>query len=349
MKALIYKGISHVEPEIVHDPVLSGTDGAIVRVTMSGICGSDLHQYHVDPGVGEYCIGHEAVGEVVEVGSAVTKFAAGDRVIVPAILGCGACTPCLEDTVTMCQTYGPRILGQGTSGLGGCQAELVEVPVADHNLIALPAGLSDDIGIMLSDNLATAWYFAKRARVSAGDTVAVIGLGPVGMLAVLSALAMGAKRVLAVDLVAERRKRAELLGAESVEDSDAVQGVLAATQGLGVDVVLDANGGPVTVGMAVAMVRPGGRVAMIGVPETPEMSFPIVLGIIKALEFHAGICPVHAQIPELLDAISAGRLDTEAIESLITHRMGMSEGAEAFALFDAREDDVLKVVLDPAR
>ncbi|BBZ15235.1 alcohol dehydrogenase catalytic domain-containing protein [Mycobacterium branderi] len=349
MKALIYKGISRVEVETVDDPVLPGDDGAIVRVTMSGICGSDLHQYHVDPGVGSYCMGHEAVGIVVETGANVASFKKGDRVLVSAILSCGRCASCSTGNVQLCQVFGPRIFGQGMHGLGGCQAEFVAVPEADHNMTALPSAISDDVGIMLTDNLATAWYHAKRARVSPGESVAVIGLGPVGQQCVLAAAALGAERIFAIDLLAERRKRAAALGAEPIDDGDAVQGVLGATAGIGVDVVLDANGGPTTVAMALDMMRFGGRVAMIGVPESLTMDFPVFASVLKSLEFHTGATPVQAQLPELLDALETGRLNAKTIESLVTHRMGLTEAQQAFRLFADRKDDVLKVVLDPAR
>lgn len=350
MHALVYGGPGNISYEKVQDPAISDHDGALVRTTMCSICGSDLHPYHVNTGHSGYCIGHEAVGEVVEVGRNVKAFNVGDRVLVPGSIGCGQCLPCRQGNSVLCQTYGrPRVYGQGIPGIGGCQAEAIAIPVADSNLVRLPEAVSDEVGILLTDSLATAWYCARRARVGPGDIVAVIGLGAVGLQCVTSALAMGAARVLAIDLIAERRAHAVRLGAESVDGPDVHTAVREATKGAGPDVVLDANGGPVTTSLAIELVGRGGRVSVVGVSEQLTIPFPILTALRKNLEFHTGVCSIHAELPVLMREIECGRLDSDALSQIITHRMGLSEGSEAYSMFDARKDGMIKVVLDPSR
>jgi len=251
--------------------------------------------------------------------------------------------------VVFCTTRARNVYGQGMYDLGGCQAEAVAVPIADSNLWHLPDNISDEVGIMLTDNLATAWFCARRARVAPGDVVAVIGLGPVGLQCVMSALAMGATRVLGIDLVSERRLESVALGAESVEKPDSVAGVMEMTKGFGADVVLDANGGAVTTALAMNMIAQGGRVSVVGVSEQAVIPFPILQGLRQNCEFHSGLCSIQAELPALFEAINQGKLDTKALSNLVTHHMGLSEGSEAYALFNARENGIKKIVLDPSR
>jgi threonine dehydrogenase-like Zn-dependent dehydrogenase len=350
MKALFSHGPGRITCESVPDPVLIDGGSAIVRTTLCAICGSDLHPYHVDLGRPSYAIGHEVVGEIVEIGREVRGFAVGDRVLVAAAFSCGRCKPCLEGKVVFCTSYPSfRALGQSQPGLGGGQAEAVAVPVADHNLFHLPASLSDEVGLMLTDTLSTAWMAARWARVGPGDVVAVIGLGAVGLQAVMSALAMGAERVLAIDLLPERRRLAAELGAEIFDDPDARAAVQALTGGRGVDVAIDANGGPVTTALAVDLIGRGGRVSIVGISEQFTIPFPIKTGLYKNLELYTGICSAQAEVPALIRALESGKLDDKAITKLTTHRMGLSEGPDAYAFFDQRRDGVLKVSLDPSR
>lgn len=347
MKALVYRGPGTIAYETVPDPVPEDALGAVVRLVACGICGSDLHPYHVHPGHAGYCIGHEGVGEVVEVGSGVNGFRPGDRVMLPGSLGCGECAPCLAHNEVLCERFGVRIYGQGIPGVGGCQAEAVAVPLADRNLRLLPAGMSDEVGIMLTDNLATAWFAARMAGTRAGKSVAVIGLGSVGLQCVLSALAMGADRVFAIDLIARRRRAAEAMGAVAVESGDPLEAIRELTGGRGVDVVLDASGGPVTTPLAVDLVARGGAVSVVGVSERPQIAFPIETALRKNLSFFTGVCSVQGELPDLLAAIAEGRLPAAALESIVSHTMPLSQGAEAYRIFDAREDGVSKIVLRP--
>jgi alcohol dehydrogenase len=344
VKALTYHGPQDVRYESVPDPVLPGERGAVVRVRSAGICGSDLHIYdgHGFAGGTGYSLGHEAVGEVVEVGSAVSRFAPGDRVLAPASVGCGHCVPCGRGVVFLCENFGEGgVYGIG-HGLGGCQAEAIAVPAADMNLVAIPDGMSDDAGLVLTDNAPTGWYGARLGRIAPGDTVAVVGLGPVGLMAVASALVMGAAQVLAVDLVESRRARAEALGAVPVE-GDARSEVLALTGGRGADVVIEAVGADATIGLATDLAGRCGRVSVVGINQSPAYTFNMLMAQLKCLEFTIGMCSVQAELPALIPLTTTGRLDPGAI---VTHRLPLEAGPDAYALFASRAEGVAKVVLD---
>ncbi|MBR9909295.1 MAG: alcohol dehydrogenase catalytic domain-containing protein [Gammaproteobacteria bacterium] len=349
MKALVIHGPGKISFETVADAQVTSSKSALVKASQCGLCGSDLHPYHVNMPHSGYCMGHEAVGEVVETGADVKNFKVGDRVIVSASIGCGNCRRCLAGEVILCENTPRTVFGQGLERIGGCQAEAIEVPFADNNLFALAPEISDEVGIMLTDNLPTAWFGARRARVGKGDVVAVIGLGPVGLQCVMSAIAMGAERVLGIDLVADRRREAVTLGAEAIENPDSIAGVLELTAGRGADVVLDANGSAVTTELAIKMLRQGGRVSVVGVSEQASIPFPILEGLRKNFEFHAGICSVQAELPALFKALENGLLDKTALAQMVTHKLPLSLGSEAYALFDARKDGVKKIVFDPCR
>lgn len=344
MKALTYHGPQDIRYTDMADPALPSEYGAVVQVTASGICGSDLHIYGghgftTDIG---YCVGHEAVGEIVEIGSAVRRFAVGDRVLVSASVGCGHCGPCGRGEVLQCANGQTACYGL-SAALQGTQAELLAVPEADGNLIRLPQGLSADAAVVLTDNAPTAWYGARRARISPGDTVTVIGLGPVGLMAVQSAFAMGAGRVLGVDLVAERRKRAAEFGAEAIE-GDAKSGIREATGGQGTDVVIEAVGADATIKLALSAAKRRGRVSVIGVNQNTAFPINMPLAQVKELEFHIGLCSVQYELPILLELTAAGRLDPGAV---VTHHFPLADGARAYDVFADRTDGVGKVVLQP--
>ncbi|GAA5049302.1 zinc-binding dehydrogenase [Nocardia callitridis] len=349
MRALTYDGPKRIGYSEVPDPVLTGPEGAIVRVTATGICGSDLHIYG-GHGFSErlgYSVGHEAVGEIVELGSAVEDFTVGQRVLVPASVGCGHCTPCGTGLVAAC-VRAPKPIdacyGLGGS-LPGAQAQLLAVTNVAGNLIPLPDSVSDEAAVILTDNAPTAWYGARRARIAPGETVAVIGLGPVGLMAVQAAFLMGAARVFAVDLVPERRAIATALGAEAI-DSDDPKSVLRELPGGGADVAIEAVGADATVKLAISAVGHRGRVTVVGVNQNRAYPFPMPVAQVKELEFHIGLCSIQYELPALLALTAAGRLRPEVI---VSHRLPMSEGARAYQLFAERGDGVSKIVLDPTR
>ncbi len=346
MRALTYHGPFDVRVTDSPDPDLFDDESAVVRVRACGICGSDLHIYEghgFSPELG-YCVGHEAVGEVVDVGSAVRRFRVGDEVLVSASTGCNACGPCRAGYVLGCERNRSGCYGLGP-GLQGSQAEYVAVPCADGNLVARPEGLSDAAAIVLTDNAPTAWYGARRARIEPGDTVAVVGLGPVGLMAVQSAFVLGAGRVLGIDLVPERRAAAAALGAEPV-DGDPKVVVRDRTRGRGADAVIEAVGADATIDLSIKIAARGARISIVGVTQSPAFPMHLQLAQFNELEIAAGLCSVQRELPTLLALTAAGRLRPEAV---VTHHLALSDGADAYARFHAREDGVGKVVLDPAR
>jgi alcohol dehydrogenase len=346
MKALVYRGPRDIRFESVADAVLPNERGAIVRVRAAGICGSDLHIYDGHgfvPGEG-YTVGHEAVGVVEAVGTAVANFSVGDEVFVSASIGCGRCRECARGLVILCENPAESgVYGIGM-GIGGCQAELVAVTAADSNLFSLPKGVSDDSALVLTDNAPTGWFGARLGRIAPGDTVAVVGLGPVGLMAVTAAVVMGASTVYAVDPVASRRAQAVALGAVAVS-GDPVSDIQQATGGRGVNVVVEAVGADQTIALSNSLAGRGGRVSVVGVNQRRDFPFDMVLAQIKCLEFTIGLCSVQHELPALLALTTSGRIDPGRI---VTNRFSLADGADAYACFAARGDGVSKVVLDIA-
>lgn len=345
MRALTYHGPFDVRVTEEPDPGLFDDEAAVVRVRACGICGSDLHIYEghgFSPELG-YCVGHEAVGEVVEVGTAVRRFRVGDAVLVPASTGCNACGPCRSGYVLGCERHRSGCYGLGPF-LPGSQADYVGVPSADGNLVARPDGLSDAAAIVLTDNAPTAWYGARRARIRPGDTVAVVGLGPVGLMAVQSAFVLGAGRVLGIDLVPERRVAAVAFGAEPV-DGDPKVVVRELTGGRGADAVIEAVGADATIDLSIKIAARGARVSVVGVTQSPAFPMHLQLAQFNELEIALGLCSVQRELPALLALTSAGRLRPEAV---VTHTLPLTDGPAAYARFHARQGGIGKVLLDPS-
>lgn len=349
MRALVYRGPNSVEVAEVPDPDLPDDRGAVVLVRTAGICGSDLHIYH-GRGFSEdtgFCVGHEAVGEIVELGESVSTLQLGTRVLVPGSVGCSECGNCAQGLVSRCAkndswlkaSYGLH------SGLPGSQAELLAVPHAATNLVPIDDSISDAAAIFLTDNAPTAWYGARRARITPGDTVAVIGLGPVGLMAVQSALLMGAARVLCVDVVTDRLNRAEAIGGQAVAGPDFRAAIRASTGGRGPDVVLEAVGSDETIDLALRVVRLGGRVSVVGVSQTTNFPFNLHMAQVKELEFAIGLCSVQYELKTLLPLAANGRFD---FESIVSHRLPLSEGSGAYKMFAERQNGVSKILLDPS-
>ena len=343
MNALCYHAAGDVRYEDVPDAAIIDPRDIIVRMTQAGICGSDLHIYHgsgFSPATG-YSIGHEAIGEIVEVGAAVRRAKVGDQVMISAAVGCGACQSCLSGWVARCESGGAGCYGLGPQ-LAGCQAEYIRVPAGDYNSATIPEGLTPDQALMLTDNLPTAYFGCLNADIKPGKTVAVVGLGPIGLMAVELAQVMGASRVFAIDLLSERRAIAEAMGAEPIDGANAVQAVMAATGGRMAECVVEAVGSDTTIGMAIALASTGGTASVIGVNQNMQFTFPMALAFVKSLTFRIGMCSVQAHWPDLVRLIRAGRLHPERT---ISHRLPLSDGAEAYRLFDAREGGALKMVL----
>ena len=264
MRALLYEGPRDICCETFDDPKLADDRDAIVRMTRCGICGSDLHIYHgqgFSPDL-RFCVGHEAVGEVVEVGRGVSRLKVGDPVMLSAAVGCGACGPCLAGDIVQCRNNMAQCYGL-SHALEGCQAEFIRVPAADFNAAPIPEGLSADQALMLTDNLPTAWFGLMGCRIQPGETVVVVGLGPIGLMGVEGAFALGAGRVFAVDLVAERRAIAETLGATALHPDDAPAVIAEATHGRMAEAALEAVGADATIRIALGLVGRQGRVSAV--------------------------------------------------------------------------------------
>lgn len=345
MKALRYHGARDVRYEAMDDPAPQSVAEAIVKVEACSICGSDLHIYHghgFSEDVG-FCVGHEAVGEVVEIGSGVQRLKVGDKVMLPAAVGCGRCRSCLAGVVHTCE-FGLSGCYGLSAQLQGSQAEAVRVPAADMNAVKVPDGVGMEQALMMTDALATAWFGARQADIRPGASVAVIGLGPIGLMAVDSAWGMGAHVVYAIDPVPERRALAEAAGAIALHPDDALERIKADTKGRKLDCVVEVVGSDATVEFALRLVRPRGTVSVIGVQQSRRFAFPLERAFAAGLTFRIGTCSVPEELPALFPLVQSGRLRPERT---ITHRLPLSDGVEAYRLFDAREAGTLKMVLLP--
>jgi 2-desacetyl-2-hydroxyethyl bacteriochlorophyllide A dehydrogenase len=323
------------------EPVPPGRDGAVVAIEASAICGSDLHFYDGDIPVGDgFAVGHEFIGTVVEIGSEVRKFKVGDRVLTASVAGCGRCDGCETGDPVTC-VDGPQVFGSGT--LGGGQASSVAVPSADFQMLTIPDGFDDEAALLLTDNLNTGWIGAKRADTPLGGTVVVLGLGAVGLCAVRSAIALGAGQVLAVDPVAGRRALAAESGGIPVE-GPTVEAVMVATGGRGAHSVIDAVALDATLNDALACVRPGGTVSVIGVHNLDPYPLPILMGLFRSVTLRMTTAPVHQTWKELVPLVAGGRLRTDGI---FTHQFPLTEASQAYAAVAARSAACIKVMMRP--
>lgn len=343
MKALTSHGKGDIRYEDYADPTCHADTDLIVKMDTCGICGSDLHLYHGANFTGDtgFCVGHEAIGEVAETGRGVKRFRPGDKVMISAAVGCGSCHACLAGHINRCENNQMGCYGLGHK-LEGCQAEGIRVPMADFNLRAIPDGISDDQALMLTDNLPTAYLGCLNADIGPGKTVAVVGLGPIGLMAVEIAFVLGASKVYALDLVPERRARAAALGAIPLDPATAKAELAEATKGRMLDCAVEAVGSDATIRAAIDLVGPQGTVSVIGVTQSMDFKFPMGLAFIKGLTFRISACSVQCHWDELISLIRGDRLHPE---SVVTHRMSLADGAEAYRLFDSKEDGALKMVM----
>lgn len=341
MKAVVLRAPGDVAVEEVADPTILEPDDAIVAVRATAICGADLFPFHgLTPGFeAGTVLGHEFAGEVVEVGPAVERVRPGQRVVNASMISDGTCPSCRAGRVTQCE--GRSLFGY--SGvyprLDGGQAELVRVPQADRALRALPDEVSDEAAVFLADILPTGFAAVARGGVSAGDTVVVVGCGPVGLMAVLCAAGV-AGRVIAVDGVAARRGLAERLGAEAAAPDEAPAAVAAATGGLGADVVIEAAGSAGGLDASLRLARGRGVVSVVGAHFEPDYPLDNALMFERELTLRFSIGDPTADGGLLLSRLSSGELDPGVI---VTHRLPLADAAEAYRLFDSRE--ATKVVL----
>ncbi len=351
MKGIVYQGREDFRVEEVPDPELLHDQDAIIQIEKTAICGSDLHIWHGEtlPITG-FTLGHEFGGVIQDVGKGVTRFKKGDRVVVSCTAGCGHCGFCNRDLYGACETVaaaGAYTNVFGNPLLPGGQAEGARVPFADTNLFKVPDALTTEQVLFLTDILPTGTMGAELAEVGFGDTVVIFGCGPVGTFAQRASQLRGAASVIAVDLNETRLKRAEERGCIPLNPSkvNLKETVLELTHGVGADAAIEAIGVPDLVRDAIDVVRPGGRVSIIGVITADDVPIPIMSGVMaKSLTFRAGLVTPQNHVRTLMPLIEQGRLDPTEI---ITHRMPLSEGVKGYEVFAARTEDVLKVVLTP--
>lgn len=349
MKALVYHGPRAKAWQEVPDPVIRKPTDAIVRVETTTICGTDLHILKGDvPAVTDgRILGHEGVGTITEVGSAVTALSVGDRVIISCISACGKCIYCKKGVYSHCRA------DEGAPGIGwvlghlidGTQAESVRVPFAETSLYRLPDGMPADEAVLVSDILPTGFEIGVQyGQVKPGDVVAVVGAGPVGLAAITTAGLYGPSRVIAIDLDPNRVEQAKRFGASDgvvASEPDWKDQVLALTDGLGVDVSIEAVGLPATWNMALSIVRPAGHVANVGVHGKP-VEFPLERVWIDNLTITTGLVNTDSSAM-LVKLLAQKKLD---VARFISHRFALSDIIDAYDTFGrAPETKALKVIL----
>jgi threonine dehydrogenase-like Zn-dependent dehydrogenase len=344
MRAVTFQAPGVVTVEERPEPELIDPTDAIVRVTATGVCGSDLHIYHgrvqIEQG---FTIGHEYVGTVLAAGDGVKDIAVGDSVLGCFQTACGTCWFCRRGMFHRCEHT--RTFGHGSTlgSLQGTQAEMALVPNADLVLRRVPEGMSEDVALFAGDVMGTGFHAVDASGLRPGDVAAVMGLGPVGLCAVQAARAAGAAHVYAIDSVPERLAVAESFGAEPVHIGEQdVKGIVrGGTEGRGVDVSIDAVGDPRVLESAIRLTRSCGSIQCIGVyAERTEVHMGLLW--LKALTLRGGHANVLAHVDRVLAMMAEGVLDPSA---LVTHHMTLDEAPEAYAIYDRRE--ALKIVLTP--
>lgn len=381
MLAMNYRGPYRIRVSHKQLPVLEHPGDAIVRVTRSCICGSDLHLYHglvPDTRVGS-TFGHEFTGVVEEVGSAVRQLKVGDAVLVPFNIFCGSCFFCQRELYSNCHNVNPEATAVGAiygyshtaGGYDGGQAEYVRVPMADVGPTVIPANLHVEDAVLLTDAFPTGYQAAEMGGISEGDTVVVFGAGPVGIFAAKSAWLLGAGRVIVVDQLEYRLAFVQRFAQCEVVDfkrvGDMAEHIKKMTDGLGADVCIDAVGceaagnfaqtltgvklklqaGAATVlHWAINSVRKGGVVSIVGVYGPTFNAFPIGNAVNKGLTLRMNQASVKRHLPRLIEHIQAGRISPREV---ITHRVPLEEVADAYHLFSSKLDNCIKTVLVPPR
>ena len=385
MKALVFHKPKDVRVETVKDPEIKEPTDIIIKVTSTAICGSDLHIYNGMFPTGSMVLGHEFMGEIVDTGKSITKLKKGDRVVVPFPIACGHCFFCNHELPGACENsnpehYGPEggtLTEKGGGMFGytdlygsydGGQAELVRVPYADFGARIVPESLSDEQVLFLTDIFPTGYSAIDWAQLKGGETVAVFGCGPVGLMAQKAAWLNGAGRVIALDVEDYRlQKSKQLNNTEIINAKDAkaaIEQIRELTNGRGADVCVDAVGmeadrslldramsvihlekGTINaLKMCLSAVRRGGTVSIVGVYGMPYDNFPLGQIFDKGITIKCGQAPVHKHIDHLFDLVKEHKI---ILHDIITHRLPLSEAAHAYDIFNKKEDNCVKVVLKP--
>ena len=345
MQGVCFQSVQQVRVCELPDPSIVDPQDAIVRVHLAGLCGSDLHAFFgretgIDVGT---VMGHEFVGEVVAIGSKVTKIAEGDRVCSPFTTNCGECHYCRIGLTSRCrrgQLFGWRESG---AGLHGGQSQFVRVPLADATLLRIPDTVSAETALLLGDNLSTGYFAAEMLGIEPDGVYAVVGCGAVGLLAIQSARLLGAKRVFAIEPDDSRRAIANQLGATAFKDADrATEAINDATDGSGADGVMELVGLPAAQRSAYELIRPGGTMSVIGCHCTPNFAFSPSEAYDKNLTYRTGRCPARRYMTELLPRWTA---EPQDLSWCITHDFGISDAEKAYSTFANRKDGCVKAVI----
>lgn len=348
MQALTFGGIETIMYRSVPDPKISEPTDAIVQISLSGICGSDLHVYHgKETGLDEGTVmGHEFTGTVIETGADVKKFPKGSRVLSPFTTSCGECFYCRIGLTCRCERGNLFGWMQSGSGLHGAQAQFIRVPMADSTLIALSNDLSEEKGLLLGDIFSTGYFCADNAGMSSKGTYIVIGCGPVGLMTIIAAKHLGAGNLYAIDYQNERLQMAKEFGASPLNPStiDVKAAIMDATGGRGADAVMEVVGSSEAVRLAIGLLRPGGTISSVGVHTAGKFSFSPAEAYNKNLVYKTGRCPAHYYAEKLL---REGVVQRYPIEKIITHHFQLKEGARAYEVFDKKLDNCIKAVLHP--
>jgi 2-desacetyl-2-hydroxyethyl bacteriochlorophyllide A dehydrogenase len=344
MRAVTFQAPGEVSIEERPEPEITAQDEAVIEIDATGICGSDLHIYHgrvqIEPG---FTIGHEFVGTVLEAGDGVSRVQPGDRVLGTFHTACGTCFFCLRGVFHKCDSM--RVFGHGKllGSLQGTQADRALIPHANMTLRKVPDGVKDDVALFAGDVMGTGYHAVAQSDLRPGDSLAVLGLGPVGLCAVQVAVAAGISPVLAIDSVEQRLELARAFGATPVHltEDDPREEAKRVTDGRGVDAAIDAVGHPDALDLAIRLARKAGVVYAIGVYAEPcQVHMGLVW--IKALTLRSGFANVIGHVDHVLDMLGSGKLDPTP---LVTHHMPLDDAAEAYALYDRRE--AMKIVLTP--
>lgn len=388
MKALCWEGKHSIQVKNVKDPRILNPHDAIIKVTTAAICGSDLHLYdgYIPTMQKGDIMGHETMGEVVEVGPMVSTVKVGDKIVIPFDIACGHCSHCSDDEYSFCENTNPNAVIADTmyahggsalfgyshiyGGYAGGQAEFIRVPFVDTNSLVIPAGIPDEKVLFLSDIFPTGYMAAENANIKRGDTVAIWGAGPVGQMAIRSAFMLGAERVISIDHYEGRLKMARDAGAETI-NFDEGDGILDEinyrTGGIGPDSCIDAVGleahgqtvtalldrvkaatfmatdRPDALRQAIQSCRKGGTVSIPGVYGGLLDKVPFGAAFGKGLTFKMGQTHTQKYMKPLLDRILKEEIDPSFV---ITHKIKIDQGPEAYKTFNDKKDDCIKVIID---
>src|ERR671937_115408 len=348
MQALTFYGPRDVRVEEVPRPEIEEPGDVLLRVDRAAICGTDLHPYHGRLEIEEgFVLGHEYMGTIEAKGDGVTEFEEGERVVGSFFVACGKCWFCRRGLYMKCLAIRVFGLGMVFGDLSGAQSQYMRIPEADLTLRKMPEdGLEDDDVLFVGDILTTGYDAVRKANMQPGDTVAVVGCGPVGLCTLMSARALGAGKVVAIDIVPERLKLAESLGAIPVDskETDPEDVVRDLTEWRGADVVVDAVGHESALATTFTLVRQGGTISLPGMYVEDQAQIPIGDMWLKNITVTCGVANIQGHMDEVIELIRDGRLDPKVI---VSHRLPLSEAPEGYKMF--AEKQALKVVLDPAR